>query len=399
MRCWHRMTRGLMGLAVCLAAVFAQAQQTAQDKKAGGTPTPREGEGPASPGAVAPQTQPAAARPALRAKVDPRVELMSIIFRLAGNPEYNAACSTSSYSYDVDKHFGRFVTHAVVLKAKELRAKRGIALSAVTSLAVHVVDAVDLQEKVSLDRSPPRLDEHWKPDEAREFLELARQFVKDADFAAFIDAHRPLYTASAIRMNQVLRRYDIRRWLDEYFGVQPTADYSVIVGLLVGGWNYGMSVQFPDGREEITPVIGCAHFDDHGIPLIDDSAWLPVIVHEFCHPYSNPLFEKNPEPFRKAAQKLLSRHRATLQSQAYGSWQAVICETLVRASVIRYLDANHGPQVARKDMDEQKSRSFLWLPGLCKELERYERQRDKYPTFEHFLPEIAKYLDEYAARP
>lgn len=337
-------------------------------------------------------------RPALRARVDPRVELMCIIFRLAGNPEYNLPRSTSPYSYEVDEYFGRFVNHAAVRQARELRTRRGIGFDAVTSIAVHVTDAVEVGEKVPLDPRPPRLNERWRPDEARAFLELVRQFVKDSDFTGFMDSHRPLFTAAAIRMNQVLRRYDIRRWLDEYFGVQPDAEYGVIVALLPGGWNYGMSVKFPDGREEITPVIGCVNFDDHGIPVIDDAAWLPTIVHEFCHPYSNPIFEKNPEPFHKAAEALLGRQRAALQGQGYGSWRALMCETLVRASVIRYLEVNHGPEVARRDMEEQKSRKFVWLPGLCKELERYERQRDKYPTFEHFMPEIARYLDDYVRR-
>lgn len=348
---------------------------------------------PASRAASAP-----AARPALRARVDPRIELMSIIFRLAGNPEYNMPCSNSPYSYAVEKHFGRFNSHPVIRKAKELRNQRGICFDAVPTLAVHLTDAAELKEKIPFDPLPPRLDPRWKPNEAREFLELLRQFVEDSDFAGFVEAHRPLYVASAIRMNQVLRRYDIRRWLDEYFGVQPEAEYGVIVGLLVGGGNYGTSVQYPDGREEITPVIGCAHFDEHGIPVIDDAAWLPTIVHEFCHPYSNPLFQKNPEPFRRAGTKLFERNRQAMASQAYGSWQAVICETLVRASVVRYLAVNHGKEIAAKELKEQQGRSFKWLPGLCDKLEEYEARRDRYPTFEQFLPEVARYLDSYADR-
>ena len=48
-----------------------------------------------------------APQPAVRAHVDPRVELMSIIFRLAGNPEYNMKLSQQRaenvVSYLVDK--------------------------------------------------------------------------------------------------------------------------------------------------------------------------------------------------------------------------------------------------------------------------------------------------------
>ena len=46
-------------------------------------------------------------------RVDPRIELLSIIFRLAGNPEYSRG-EVRSYVEDVEAHFGPFREHAVV---------------------------------------------------------------------------------------------------------------------------------------------------------------------------------------------------------------------------------------------------------------------------------------------
>jgi len=319
---------------------------------------------------------------------------MTIIFRLAGNREYNMPCSNSPYSYDVEEHFSRFGSHAVIRKAQELFRKHHVCFADVPWLGFYLEDEISLKERIPLDDPVVHLG-RWPLEQAREFLELAREFVREADYASFVEAHRPLYLATAIRMNQVLRRYDLRRWLDNYFGLRQTAEYGVVVALLSGGGNYGTSVRYPDGSEEITPIIGCAHFDHHGIPIIDDRAWLPTIVHEFCHPYTNPLFEKNPEPFRSAGNKLLARNRSAMRSQAYGSWQAVICETLVRACVVRYLEANHGQAVADKDLKKQSERGFKWVGGLCEELRRYERQRDVYPTFEDFMPEVAAYLNRY----
>ena len=39
--------------------------------------------------------------------VDPRVELFSLIFRLAGNPEYNR-CGIPSYNEDVERYFAKY---------------------------------------------------------------------------------------------------------------------------------------------------------------------------------------------------------------------------------------------------------------------------------------------------
>ena len=53
----------------------------------------------------------------INVKVDPRVELMSIIFRLAGNPEYNRS-QFFAYVGDIEKHFGQFKEHPVVELAR-----------------------------------------------------------------------------------------------------------------------------------------------------------------------------------------------------------------------------------------------------------------------------------------
>ena len=82
----------------------------------------------------------------LDVRVDPRVELMSTIFRLAGNSEYNQPSSKSPYADAVDAHFGAFRQHGAVAMARELRQTRGVSFDAVMSLAVHLTDADTLAE-------------------------------------------------------------------------------------------------------------------------------------------------------------------------------------------------------------------------------------------------------------
>ena len=58
----------------------------------------------------------------LRVIVDPRVEFLSVIFRLAGNPEYNRA-RVKSYAEDAENQFGKFRGCAVVNLAQALRPR------------------------------------------------------------------------------------------------------------------------------------------------------------------------------------------------------------------------------------------------------------------------------------
>ena len=122
---------------------------------------------------------------------------MSLIFRLAGNPEYNQPNSASPYSDDVEAHFGPFRKHAVVATARRLRRERGVSYDAVMSMAVHLKDTATLAEKVPFEPHPARLDRRWRLDEARRFLDEARDFVGESDFNGFVAAHREFYDAAA----------------------------------------------------------------------------------------------------------------------------------------------------------------------------------------------------------
>ena len=61
----------------------------------------------------------------LQVVVDPRTELLSVIFRLAGNPEYNMA-RVKSYADDVENQFGKFRNEPVVKLAREVRQDRTV---------------------------------------------------------------------------------------------------------------------------------------------------------------------------------------------------------------------------------------------------------------------------------
>ena len=49
-------------------------------------------------------------RTKLKVTIDPRVELMGVIFHLAGNPEYNK-CKSKPYMGNLDEHFAGHRNH------------------------------------------------------------------------------------------------------------------------------------------------------------------------------------------------------------------------------------------------------------------------------------------------
>lgn len=327
--------------------------------------------------------------PAIDVRVDPRVELLSIVFRLAGSPEYSMPNSISPYSKEVETWFGPFRAHPAVLAARDLRAERGVSYDAVMSFAVHLTDGVALGERAPFDPQPKRLDARWTPAVARDFLAKLRSFAADSKFADFLAKRREYHARAAERLAKAVADGARLDWFDSFFGAKPGAAYVVGVGLLNGGANYGVGVVHPDGREEITPVIGVSSFDAEGLPVFGAEV-LPLLAHELCHSYTNPMVDAHAALLDPIAQRLFDLDPEKMKLQAYGTPRIVMYETFVRACVVRWRSGLDGEEGVKKEIEEQRLRGFEWVGDLAKMLEEFERDRKAYPTFESFVPRIAE---------
>ena len=331
----------------------------------------------------------------LRAQVDPRIELISIIFRLAGNPEYNEPKSKSPYADEVDAHFGKYRDHPVVRTARQMRAKRGISYDAVTSMAVHLKDTITVTELVPFDKQPCSLERRWQPDEARTFLRQAHRFAQETGFNQFVSTHQELYEAAGDRMIEILVKHDYLEWLNSFFGPRPRANLSVIVSMLDGPYGRGVRVLYPDEHEEIIAVLGMTHFDGRGIPIISDTIG-PWLVHEFSHSYVNPLVDKYANELAPAGERIFSHCQEVMEQQAYGKWQIMLYESLVRASVVRYVLSVDGRAAAKQLAREDYNHGFKWIGPLVKLLGEYESDRKQYPTMAAFMPRVVTFFNNYA---
>jgi hypothetical protein len=328
-------------------------------------------------------------------RVDPRVELMSLIFRLAGNPEYNQN-RLDLYIKDVEDYFGIFRNHDAAQMAQQLRRTRGVSFDAVMSLAIHVEDVDSMSERVPLEPAPKSWDRRWTAAETRKFLSAARSFVKDARFKAFFDDHQDLYSTAESRLKKVLSDYRVVDWFDRFFGAKPDASFTVLIGMMNGGACYGPRVIFPDGREELYCVLGVWLKDRRGLPKFDKSV-LPTVVHEFCHSYINPLVNSHAGDLERAGQKIFSSVAEAMRRQAYPGWQTMMYESLVRACVVRYMLATEGKAAAEQQIVRENTNRFFWIRGLSDLLGAYEAERVRYPNLDSFFPEIIKFFDSYAA--
>lgn len=326
--------------------------------------------------------------------VDPRMELLSIVFRLAGNPEYDMA-RVKSYADDVERQFGKFRNQPVVKLAQEVRQNHGVSYDAVMSMAVHLTDTTHIQLRAPLRPWPEGLDRRWTARDANHFIKAAQQFVKDTSFQSFIEQHAQLYQITSARMQALMENKAHLEWFNAFFGKRPQASFTVDVDLLNGGGNYGPHFRAANGHEELFCVLGVWRTDSQGLPEFGPDA-LPVVIHEFCHSYCNPLINRHLAELQPSGDALFAQVSEKMRAQAYGNGATLLRESLVRACVVRYVRQYGGEEAARRTILVEKQNGFLWIQELSDLLGDYETHRAQYPTLDDFSPQLVALFAETA---
>jgi hypothetical protein len=85
--------------------------------------------------------------------------------------------------------------------------------------------------------------------------------------------------------------------------------------------------------------------------------------------------------------------------QAYGHWQIMLNEALVRASVIKYFYDHGSDNSQLKTMIAQENnKGYIWMNDLVKELINYDKQRSIYSTIDSYITNLSKAYQIFATR-
>jgi hypothetical protein len=260
----------------------------------------------------------------------------------------------------------------------------GVAFDGPMWLAVHLNHRMELLNDVWL------RDPRWTEENVKRFVPLLQKFYTDTRFDRFFSDNSDLYEETVKRFHTVYEQADID-WGFPFFGKEPAGVFSIKIGMGIGGNCYGVDVDGIEGSRHIYAVMGTGMTDQAGVPEFSVSADLPVLIHEFCHPFIDGLTEKHREIFRESGQKLFSTVKNVLSMEAYPSWEEVLNEALVNASMILYLK-DHGFEPSEIDLwlkGIKDAFGIFWIEDLVVELEAYRQQRNKYPTLESYMPQLA----------
>ena len=324
------------------------------------------------------------AQPAdLMPRVDQRVELLSILARLAEYPEYSQT-QYRSYVDAIETHFNPYKSHPAVAYMRQLRDSHRIGFDAVMSYAVQLSAPPSLQPLVLFSERLP--DSRWTVGGADSLAVLVQGFYRDAHCAAFFQQQAIRYKQAETRFANIVKQVDLP-WFQRYYGQPPTQQFHLIIGLANGGGNYGPHLSQAGKADDVYAVMGTWSTDSTGMANYPVDAYLPTVIHEFNHSFVNPLIDQNWAALDKSADLIYTQVQQPMQKQAYASGKTMLYEALVRASVVLYMQ-EHGPAGdALHQLRDEQYRGFVWADTLVSLLNRYERSRMRYKTLGSFMPE------------
>lgn len=324
-------------------------------------------------------------------RVDHRIELVSIVFRLAGAPEYNHNMY-ASYVEKIRMHYEPFKDHKIFEFVKQLRQTNGVAYDAAMFMAISLDNNLD--PLVPFTGNIP--EARWGQEKAMEFVRLLKDFYRETNSAEFFRANEQTYQLASQRFAPVFEKMDAA-WYPAFYGQAPEEQFVIINALGNGGNNYGPQIRLQNGQRKVYAVMGIWKTDQAGDPIYTAEEYFPTLVHEFNHSFINHLIDNNRELFTTSGEKIFEIVGTVMQKQAYDAWHMVFKESLVRAAVIKYMkDHDFSPtDIANETMD-QLARGFYWIEDLAEELDRYAQQRATCPTLESYMPQMAKAFEQYA---
>ncbi len=295
-------------------------------------------------------------------RCDLRVELLSLVFRLAGSPGYTKGL-IPEYEGDIVSHFSKFRDHPAVKLAGEFAAKNSVCLDAVASMAVHLDDTENVQLIVPIEKASG-LDGRWPRRELPEFLTQLRDFAQQSGFNAFCREHEPLYHHYEKRMAATIADAHIVPWLERNFGRSLDVELIVIPALQNGHCNYGAGNNYGD-RDIKYAIVGMTSGFLQGRNAHDTVA---VVVHEFMHSFVNGMVDRHYRELVASAKRLYSPLENRMRNQGYATAKTMMYEVFVRTATAIYILDEYGEKEARAFISQEKERGFYSVGALVERM-------------------------------
>jgi hypothetical protein len=323
--------------------------------------------------------------------VDQRIELISIIQTLAETEPITRL--TFDYKSDVLNYFNEYKDHPVVKLFKKY-ALKGFNYSKPMyfMLCCNYNKGLLSFDEELYNKEQSDIFFGYK-NQIDDFIQQLNDFISVSKFDKFFDSNKNRYVKYISDYEKVVNIVDVKERLEQYYGIEQKSYNVVLVPLIMAG-GYGISIKNEEKLDSIYCIMGPMYIKNNTLLFYMEDLPQYTEYHEFSHSFINPLVFKNVDGIYKNQRlvKLFEKVQDDMKNQGYESVDGFLDELIVRSVVARLINKYEGEDYYRKVIEFEKERGFIYIEEVCDSLENYEKNRDKYPTFESYYGEIIKCL-------
>ena len=199
------------------------------------------------------------------------------------------------------------------------------------------------------------------------------------DYISFFNRMKHVYDPVIERVLQTVSEYPFIDIIENEYGTSQNS-YNYILSSLMNG-NFGICFNNQDsGKLDLYSVFSTDNF----------SLSPTVLFHEYSHSFINPLTDKYydlAQGYIDSYEKLKKYKLQDFQS-GYGEFQECINEHLVRAMSIHLLKKINLIDMANNELNYDLYCGYKFIPRILECYDYYDKNRDKFNTFEQFFPQL-----------
>jgi len=332
---------------------------------------------------------------ALNITVDPRIELLTAVQQQSG---YDMLTQFDfKYKEDMENYFKTYKEYEVVKQFKEM-SNCGFVYDAPLEAMLHLSNPSKLIQKVEF--SDELTVRAGGKNNLISFVENLRQFSRDTNFNNFYNKHTAFYNTIVNNVSKDIEDQELTEALDSYYGMDVNS-YNIILTPMLYTDSYGPGIKGENGLYDLYAIFGPrdvkGESNKESTPIFSSEYIKDTVWHEFSHSFINPTTDEYLDEINKY-DKLYSKISKKMESQAYTSWKTCVNEHIVRAVTARLNYTYVGKAAGDQAIAYEKGNGFFYIEALCKSLEVYENNRDTYPSFDSYYPELIKVFKELSEK-
>lgn len=326
----------------------------------------------------------------IKVVVDERVELITVMQLLYEYPLVGKA--DIRYRQEVQDYFGRHANDSSVLYFLRIAEQYFSFVKPINYTLHYSIPAFKQVEQFSAHEN---IDFGFAQhvDSLKLYIKAVKQFYEATNFHAFFVAHKAFYDSLVFPIQQKIDSTHLARALEGFYGLKQHS-YTLIVSPLFIDAGMSTWIQTVKGND-LYSIIG-SNTDSKGFPDFD-IRWLVqyLVVHEFSHPFTNPLVDKYYTALEKDS-CLFAPIKKTMKREGNATWKTTLQEILNRACEITLDKLLFGKADADSVLADYTAKQYRYLPGLLPVIEDYAQKWDKHKSLEGVMPEVIRYFDSLA---